>query len=609
MQRVSVPPTARWPGVAAILFVGCAPARGPADAAELAALRSDPRALVEEVARIRGLEDSRKTRVVFDDEPEFARALDAKVKGDAIGPTSSDTAAFFATFDPPSARARRGSSIHEVLDEQVVAFYDEGTHSVHVREAALKKKSADELRSVLAHEIQHSLQTQHLAFPDLAKVLDKDTRLALNAVLEGDAMLTMLAHAAFRHRVPVNRALARASQTVAERSFRDYASASGTSSVLDRAPSLVRARLVFPYLQGLTFVGAIHRAGGFDLVNRVYAAPPSTTEHILHPEKYLAGEPAVPVEPPDAPEGMEVVASGRVGELQTRVILSRCLPHAAAASAAAGWGGDAFTIARGARTGPALVWATTWDDEREAGEFEAAASELVRCTRAAGAVGLPRGDSVVRRGLHVAVVRGTSEGGEALAVQALARVGERPVAVPPLGGVSIPPMRRARSFRAPYVAQGTWVNEELGLVASMPPGFGAEMPNARTVLFTRREPTAMIAGIALSDQVASGATIDELHAELAASLEQVLRGRELEYAGGRDVYLPHLGRAAERAWYVAGTEAGLRALVVPVCDGTGSFVLWAIWVDRDGSWLLSQWLSTVRPTAWAEPPICAELNP
>ena len=64
-----------------------------------------------------------------------------------------------------------------------------------------------------------------------------------------------------------------------------------------------------------------------------------------------------------------------------------------------------------------------------------------------------------------------------------------------------------------------------------------------------------------------------------------------------------------RSWRVKQTSVGLSAIVLPVCRGTGSFVFWRIWVDPSGAALLDQWLASVRPTAWREPPICAELDP
>ena len=602
----------RWRVAMAVLALAAASCNraGGASAATPSELRSDPRALVELVASIRGLPDSRRTRVLFDDEAAFRRALLRKVERDAIGPTSSDTVEFHLAFDFPSAKAARGSSIAEVIDEQVVAFYDQWTHSVHVRAEALDDTD-DDVTAVVAHEIGHSLQTQHFEFPDLAKVRHRDVRLAYNAVLEGDAMLLMLAYVAHENRVPINRALVRAAESVAENAFGSYAKASGRHDALARAPALIRERLVFPYLHGLTFMGALYRAGGYDLVNRVYANPPTSTEQVLHPEKYLAGEKPTPVPAPAAPPGYEALISGRVGELQIRVILSQCMSPDDAARAADGWGGDAFTVAGREGGDAALLWSTVWDDEQHAREFEAAARRYLRCTRSkAGTRVMPLDDVVTRTGTKVALVRGLAASDAPPVVRALLELPEAPPqAIAPFGPVTIPPVRRARAYRAPYVTRGVYVNEQLGLMAAAPRGYSVQMPSATSVTFSRSDPSPAVMGLLLSEQIASTATIDELHGELAGAVQELLGDHELAYLGGRDIYVDRLGRGVERTWAVPNTPAGLRAVVVPICQGAGSFFFWQLWVDDEGRAAVHHWMSTVRPTAWAEPPVCAELNP
>jgi hypothetical protein len=108
-------------------------------------------------------------------------------------------------------------------------------------------------------------------------------------------------------------------------------------------PLLYRESTISPYRDGLRFMSAIYRTGGFEMTNRVFGALPTTMEQILHPEKYLRGEPAVEVAAPPGPRGFEQHASGTLGELLSRAVLDHCLPQGAAERVAAGWGGDAFT--------------------------------------------------------------------------------------------------------------------------------------------------------------------------------------------------------------------------------------------------------------------------
>ena len=45
-----------------------------------------------------------------------------------------------------------------------------------------------------------------------------------------------------------------------------------------------------PYVRGRAFVFALKRHGGWDAVNRAYINLPASSEHILHPDKYIAWE-------------------------------------------------------------------------------------------------------------------------------------------------------------------------------------------------------------------------------------------------------------------------------------------------------------------------------
>ncbi|MEX1143524.1 MAG: hypothetical protein WEC16_01685 [Anaerolineales bacterium] len=110
--------------------------------------------------------------------------------------------------------------------------------------------------------------------------------------------------------------------------------------------------LAFPGEQGGRFVQTIFDAGGWGQVNSLYADPPLSSEQILSPEKYLAGEKPVAVS--DAAFGSvlgsswESLGSGSLGEWLTYLMLANGvqpearLPAEAAATSAAGWGGDLF---------------------------------------------------------------------------------------------------------------------------------------------------------------------------------------------------------------------------------------------------------------------------
>ncbi len=105
---------------------------------------------------------------------------------------------------------------------------------------------------------------------------------------------------------------------------------------------------------GLSFVRSLFAAGGWEQVNAAYANPPSTTEQILHPDKFTANESALSVQPVDLAsalgDGWSLQANGALGEWLTRLVLAAGadpatrIPEESAITAAAGWGGDSLQV-------------------------------------------------------------------------------------------------------------------------------------------------------------------------------------------------------------------------------------------------------------------------
>jgi hypothetical protein len=150
-------------------------------------------------------------------------------------------------------------------------------------------------------------------------------------------------------------------------------SGGGDTSTLDRAPKVVRAELLFPYLDGLNFVRqTFQRASNYSSVDDVFRNPPDSTEQVLHPEKYRAREKPVDVAMPDLAEtlgeGWRRIDSNVLGELDLRILLEEYGDRVPAARAAAGWNGDRWQLLE--KDGrQAVVLRTAWDSENDAREF------------------------------------------------------------------------------------------------------------------------------------------------------------------------------------------------------------------------------------------------
>ena len=104
----------------------------------------------------------------------------------------------------------------------------------------------------------------------------------------------------------------------------------------------------------------------------VYRAPPISTEQIIHPESYLEGDEPVVVVLPDVTAslgpGWVERHSGVMGESFLRAYLAEA-SNVDFSSAAAGWGGDRFSLLEGTSGERALVALFVWDSVGDAVEF------------------------------------------------------------------------------------------------------------------------------------------------------------------------------------------------------------------------------------------------
>jgi hypothetical protein len=601
--------------LALLVATGCAPRTRSGPASPLDELRRNPAGLVARIAQIRGLPERRPTPVVFHDADEFAEVVRQKIASHGEAPAAvSDSGVFYSAFGFAEPSLQSGTTPEAVQREQLVAFYDQTTHVVHVREDATREQeTAGSTAWIVAHEIGHSLQHQHFTIPDLDKVPDDDSALAALSMLEGDAMLTMIAFIAHDGHVPLKRALVQAQRAAERGELEQYERASGKSRALMAAPAILRERMTFPYLGGMSFMGQLYRAGGFELVNRVYEQPPSTTEQILHVDKYLAGEDAVRVQAPGVPPGFRVLGSGRMGELQLRVALAQCVPRPYAERAASGWGGDSYTLGVSARGLPALLFGSVWDSESDAQEFESAAQVAARCWDASQALGgrFAPPTLVARSGARVAITRGVHPSwsrpvlGAILALPLTARPARAP-----FGPIQVPPLRPVPPIAADVLVAGSlvagsFVSERLGIVAPIPPGFMARIETG--LVMSHGQPAPSLAAIELSEMVTTPAAMEALFAEFLRGLRKELPDVAVGKGVGEWVRTP-LGAALTRSWQL-GNGAIVRLLVVPICGGSGSLAISQVWSDPWSEATLTHWVNSLMPRAPGHPPVCAELDP
>jgi hypothetical protein len=251
--------------------------------------------------------------------------------------------------------------IIRLLTEQVAGYYDPKTQEFYLADWI----DLDGQRPVMAHELTHALQDQHFnlrRFEDWPKH-DSDAELSAHSLVEGDASFLMMQYVV---RNP-------ARQLAFMKSM--MASGAGSSQQIETAPRVMRETLLFPYLQGMTWVAQVYKRGGWEAVSAAYKNLPKSTEQILHADKYDAGDAPVKVELRDVSsslgKGWRKADEDVEGEWGFYLLLDEFLQSAdVSRKAAEGWGGDRYALFVGpAKADVVVAQKTVWDTEADAREF------------------------------------------------------------------------------------------------------------------------------------------------------------------------------------------------------------------------------------------------
>ena len=273
----------------------------------------------------------------------------------------------------------QGSDLIELyrnlLGAQVLGLYDDTKKEFFVLQTGPDMGASEE--STYAHEYVHRLQDAHFDLTALlasSKVADpasgagrSDRESAISALIEGDAVN---AHSVYTLR---HISFARMADMLKE--------AADAERLTVDIPYVLKRGLEFPYVAGPAFVTALQWKGGQARVDAAFTSPPVTTEQVIHPEKFLAGEGPVAVNVPGdgvfGPDWQPVHADS-FGEFFLRTWLEAAGAGAASSPAAAGWGGDAFRLYASKDGSYALAGVIVWDGGRaDATEFSNAMSDAL----------------------------------------------------------------------------------------------------------------------------------------------------------------------------------------------------------------------------------------
>jgi hypothetical protein len=270
-------------------------------------------------------------------------------------------------------------ALRELYGDQIAALYDPREKTLSLTAAGLRQETTA-LRVVgfftgrdlvgellVAHELTHALQDQHWGLPTTPEPMTNangDRSIARRALVEGDASLASVAYV---RQGPLD------PETV-ERFTEQVA---GIPEELrerhPNVPEIVRASLAFQYNTGSVFAAAAYLRGGWPAVDAAEADPPTSSEQVLHPEKYFdtrENPHAVILGGLDDLErrGWTRVLEDTFGELDVRALFGRVVDPIRAVGIAAGWGGDRCRVLV---RGDAMIvaWLSVWDGVDDARDF------------------------------------------------------------------------------------------------------------------------------------------------------------------------------------------------------------------------------------------------
>ena len=363
----------RWVLVCCALVAGSAHAQPTSDALAKLLARTDK--VAKEVSKIRGLPLRRKIPNEVVDRAELRKRLVTMAAEEKTRAETTSEGLALARWGMIPRATNYEALLLELLTEQIAGYYDPETKKLTISASAGDDPTWAEL--VLAHEIDHGLQDQAFDLKKFEDVPDgeDDAAAARRALVEGDGIALMLEVMLARNNVPVPWSNPQMTDAI-EKAM----AVPGNGDQLDKAPLAIREALIFPYRSGFTFVAALRRRQPWSAVDRAFKKPPQSTEQILHPERYLAGEQPIPVaiDPLFALRGYKVAHHTVWGELGFQLFLrAHGVDAATATQAAAGWGGDRTIVL--AKTGDARphlavgVSRLEWDSEADAIEAHEAA--------------------------------------------------------------------------------------------------------------------------------------------------------------------------------------------------------------------------------------------
>ena len=279
----------------------------------------------------------------------------------------------------------------QLLKEQIEAYYDPKSKTVNM----LDWVTPDEQKPVLAHELTHALQDQHVSLEtwgdqtpeDPSQTASEDTDhlakdemdTARQAVLEGQATAVMMDNIL----KPMGHSLIKDPEVVEY--IKQKMTGNDSSPILARAPLLLSESLLFPYREGLSFEQDVWMdKGQAAAFAGVLDRPPSSSWEIINPREYEAGHTApIPFLPnihPIVDRDYTPYDIGQIGQLDVHILTGIIGGDEAARDFAPAWNGGLYWAGQLKAATPtekattksiALFYLSIWKSKQSAKDFAA----------------------------------------------------------------------------------------------------------------------------------------------------------------------------------------------------------------------------------------------
>jgi hypothetical protein len=276
-----------------------------------------------------------------------------------------------------------------LLKEQIEAYYDPKSKTVNM----LDWVSIDEQKPVLAHELTHALQDQHVDLDKWSEQTPSDVSLnaaddtvhlakdeldtAREAVTEGQATAVMMDNIL----KPMGHSLIKDPEVV--HVIKQQMTGTGDSPVLARAPLLLSESLMFPYREGLSFEQDVWMdQGQAAAFSGALDRPPTSSWEIMNPREYEKSHlPAVPLLPdihPLVDRLYKPYDIGQVGQLDVHILTGIFGGEESARDLTPAWDGGIYWAGQLRNASPAdqastksiaFLYLSTWKNATAAQSF------------------------------------------------------------------------------------------------------------------------------------------------------------------------------------------------------------------------------------------------